>query len=172
MSIKKRFFTLALAGWSVAVVSLAGTQVAASSERASTESKSKDCAGGSAECVFCDSYSRHIGAIRQATREVGALPNGLVIHLRCDRPEAVVELQQYAFEKQKLRRLVAEESTAVSLCSECCSLLRRLHGAAFEVANSVHGVFTLITSQDPRVVRVLHRIAAEEVRLEEGVRGS
>lgn len=171
MSITKRFIRLALAGWSVAVVALAGSQVAASSEHASAD-KGKSCTAGSAECVFCDSYARHIGAIRQATREVGALPNGLVIHLRCDSPEAVVELQQYAFEKQKLRRLVAEDSTAVSLCSQCCSLLRRLHGAAFEVANSVHGVFTLITSEDPQVVRVLHRIAAEEMRLKEGVRGS
>jgi len=123
------------------------------------------------ECDFCASYARHAGAMGGATREVGALPNGVVIHLRCDRPEAVVELQQYTFEKQKLREEYWRRPESHKTCPGCRGLLTRLKGAHFEVANSVHGVFTIITSTDPNVVRALHELASQETK-EKGVRGS
>ncbi len=123
------------------------------------------------ECDFCASYARHAGAMGGATREVGALPNGVVIHLRCDRPEAVVELQQYTFEKQKLREEYWKRPQSCKACPACRELLGRLKGASFEVANSVHGVFTIITSDDQNVVRALHELASQETK-EKGVRGS
>ena len=126
---------------------------------------------GAIECDFCASYARHAGAMGGATREVGALPNGVVIHLRCDRPEAVVELQQYTFEKQKLREEYWKQPQSHPVCPGCRDLLTRLKGASFEVSNSVHGVFTIITSNDPNVVRALHELASQETK-EEGVRGS
>ena len=129
------------------------------------------CAKGSLECAFCASFARHAAALGRATREVGALPNGVVILYRCDSPETVVELQRYAFEKQKLREKLAASPEAVKLCETCGALLDKLKGATFEVANSVHGVFTLITSSDPDVVRELHKLASEETQAK-GVRGS
>ena len=127
--------------------------------------------GHGVECDFCASYARHAGAMSGATREVGALPNGVVIHLRCDRPETVVELQQYTFEKQQLREEYWRRPESHKTCPGCRGLLTRLKGAHFEVANSVHGVFTIITSTDPKVVRVLHELASQETK-EKGVRGS
>jgi hypothetical protein len=126
---------------------------------------------GAIKCDFCASYARHAGAMGGATREVGALPNGVVIHLRCDRPEAVVELQQYTFEKQKLREEYWKSPASHPVCPGCRDLLAQLKGASFEVANSVHGVFTIITSNDPDVVRALHKLASQETK-ERGVRGS
>jgi hypothetical protein len=135
-------------------------------------SRARASVSGSIDCVFCESYIRHAAALRLATREVGALPEGVVFHLWCDDPETVVELQQYAFEKQRLRSSYVDDPTALAVCTECSGLLNRLKGAVFEVANSVHGVFTLITSTDPEVVRVLHKVASEEMQLKKGVRGS
>jgi hypothetical protein len=122
-------------------------------------------------CVFCASYARFAGALTGATREVGALANGVVIHLRCELPETVVELQKYTFEKQELRAKYWARPKDVKTCAGCGSLLARLKGAHFEVANSVHGVFTIITSSDPNVVRALHELASQETK-EKGVRGS
>lgn len=135
------------------------------------ESPADSGAARASECVFCASYARHASAMHGATREVGALPNGVVIHLRCDSPEAVVELQKYTFEKQTLRAQYWAREQDMKTCHGCRDLLARLKGAHFEVANSVHGVFTIITSNDPNVVRALHELASQETK-EKGVRGS
>jgi hypothetical protein len=102
---------------------------------------------------------------------VGALPNGVVILYRADDPETIVLLQRYAFEKQHIRRDLSANPADVRLCEECGALWDQLKGATFEVANSVHGVFTLITSSDPEAVRVLHKLASQETQ-SKGVRGS
>jgi hypothetical protein len=136
-----------------------------------TESPADSGATRASECVFCASYARHASAMHGATREVGALPNGVVIHLRCELPETVVELQKYTFEKQTLRAQYWARAQDMRTCKGCRDLLARLKGAHFEVVNSVHGVFTIITSSDPNVVRALHELASQETK-EKGVRGS
>ena len=128
------------------------------------------CQTGSLECVFCACFNQHADALKQATREVGALPNGVVILYRAEDPETIVHLQRYAFEKQRLRRQLQSDPAQVKLCQDCGALWDRLKGATFEVANSVHGAFTLITSTDPEAVRVLHKLASQETQ--KGVRGS
>jgi len=129
------------------------------------------CPSGSLECVFCACYNQHADALKRATREVGALPNGVVILYRAEDPETIVHLQRYAFEKQRLRRQLQSDPAGVKLCKDCGTLWDQLKGATFEVANSVHGAFTLITSTDPDAVRVLHKLASQETQ-HKGVRGS
>jgi len=120
--------------------------------------------------VFCACFNQHADALKRATREVGALPNGVVILYRAEDPETIVHLQRYAFEKQRLRRQLQSSPAQVKLCEDCGALWDRLKGATFEVANSVHGAFTLITSTDPEAVRALHKLASQETQ--KGVRGS
>jgi hypothetical protein len=162
-------------GWIAAAVLLGlWLPVAAAPEPKHPESgqpQSPRCASGSLECVFCASYARHSEALKRATREVGALPNGVVILYRADDPETVVLLQRYAFEKQRIRQELLVNPTGVQLCQDCGAMWDRLKGATFEVANSVHGVFTMITSTDPEAVRFLHKLASQETQ-SKGVRGS
>ncbi len=151
----------------------AGILPAAAGPEAGSEEKTPQprCKSGSLECLFCASYTRHGEALKHATREVGALPNGVVILYRADDPETIVLLQRYGFEKQKIRRELSANPADVRLCEECGALWDKLKRATFEVANSVHGVFTLITSTDPEAVRVLHKLASQETQ-SKGVRGS
>jgi hypothetical protein len=150
---------------------IAGPSDPVGSSDQAKQGKGKRCAQGSLECVFCASFNRHGEALTHATREVGALPNGVVILYRCEDPEIVVHLQRYAFEKQKIRQQLAVDPGQLRVCEGCGALWDKLKGATFEVANSVHGVFTLITSSDPEAVRVLHKLASEETQ-GKGVRGS
>jgi hypothetical protein len=114
------------------------------------------------ECTFCQCNAQFARAIERATREVGALPNGIAVHYRSEDPEMVVEIQRYAFERQKRRLAAAADPKAARLCGQCRQRLDRLRGAKFDVANSVHGVFCLITSSDPEVVRFLHEMVSAE----------
>lgn len=131
---------------------------------------SKTCAPGSKDCAFCECYSRFARALARATREVGALQDGVIIHYRSDDPETVVELQRFGFERQKLRQAAAADANSVRLCEPCRRVFEQIRGASFDVANSVHGVFTVITAADPEVVKILHQMASEETQ--KGVRGS
>lgn len=121
-------------------------------------------------CAFCECTSRYARVLEKATREVGALANGIVVHYHSEDPETVVEIQRYAFERHKLRQTARADAKAIRLCAECRPVMIRLKGANFEVANSVNGVFSLITSSDPEVVRVLHEMASEQTQ--KSVRGS
>ncbi len=128
-------------------------------------------AASMSECVFCLAYARYAEVLHLATREVAALANGVVIHLRCEQPERVLLIQQYTFEKQRLRAEYWAHKKEAKVCAACGELLDRLAGARCEVANSVHGVFTVITSDNPQTVQALHELAAQEAK-EKEIRGS
>ncbi len=149
------------------VAAPAFTRAGAQQGRGGSEQAAPDRAG----CVFCAAYAQYSAALHRATREVGALPNGVVIHLRCEHPETVVEIQKYTFEKQRLREQYWKNSEQVRTCATCQDLLLQIKGARFEVSNSVHGVFTIITSDDPGLVRALHELASKETK-DKDVRGS
>ena len=153
-----------------AVSRLTIAPVALGEEPGSESAGGKACAPGSKDCAFCESYTRFARALARSTREVGALPDGVVIHYRSDDPETVVELQRFGFERQKLRQAAAADVKSVRLCEPCRQVFERIRGASFDVANSVHGVFSVITSADPEVVKILHQMASEETQ--KGVRGS
>jgi len=157
-------------GFGLAVASLAlvtGVMPARSGE----PSGAKAPAGKKAEeCTFCECYAHFARALERATREVGALPNGIVVHYHSEEPETVVEIQRFAFERQKRRLAATADPKAARLCGQCRPRFERLRGASYEVANSVHGVFSLITSSDPEVVRILHEMVSAETPT--GVRGS
>jgi hypothetical protein len=144
--------------------------VACASPAGSGETAGTYPSQGGKDCAFCECYSRFARAIERATREVGALPNGIAVHYRSEDPETVVEIQRYAFERQKRRVAAAADPKTARLCGECRPKFERIRGATFHVANSVHGVFCLITSTDPEVVRVLHEMVSAETP--KGVRGS
>jgi hypothetical protein len=157
----------------LALVAVSGLTMVAVAPGAGTAAESaggKACAPGSKDCAFCESYTRFARALARSTREVGALPDGVVIHYRSDDPETVVELQRFGFERQKLRQAAAAGVKSVRLCEPCRQVFARIRGASFDVANSVHGVFSVITSADPEVVKILHQMASEETQ--KGVRGS
>ncbi len=127
-------------------------------------------APASKDCAFCACYSRFAHALEKSTREVGALSNGIVVHYHSEDPETVVEIQRFAFERNKLRQAAIADPKSIRLCGECRPKFERLRGANFEVSNSVHGVFTMITSNDLETVRILHEMASEQTK--KGVRGS
>ena len=161
------------AGAVVALVVIAGmalVSVALGEGAGPAGSGGKVCAPGSKDCAFCECYTRFARALARATREVGALHDGVVIHYRSDDPETVVELQRFGFERQKLRQAAAADSKSVRLCEPCRLVFEQIRDASFDVANSVHGVFTVITAADPDVVKILHQMASEETQ--KGVRGS
>lgn len=140
-------------------------------------SRSLDGHGGSCEgdeqvsCISCAIFARYDAALTRAQLDVGAIPDGLVMHFTADRPEIVVDLQRFAFERQRLHGQFDHPSCARQLCSECRQRMGAMRDARYEVANSAHGVFAVLTSDDAAVVNVLHDLAAE-MAIRNDVRGS
>ncbi len=120
------------------------------------------------ECASCRLYCRFVEALAEARLDVGTLPAGIVIHLSADDPEVVEGLRRYAYARRDLR---AMSDALLAWCSGCRARRQAMAAATYTLAESVHGVFTLVTSTDAGVVEALHDIAAELV-LEGDLRGT
>jgi hypothetical protein len=130
-----------------------------------------DCQGERASCLACAIFCRYSEVLAEARIEVGALDNGIVLHYTADDPTQILDLQRYAYEREKLFRRLGDEKILNQLCERCRLKAKAIAGAHFETANSAHGVFSVLTSDDPAIVRALHQMGSA-VTMENDVRGS
>ena len=129
------------------------------------------CQGEEIACISCVIFCRYGDVLDEAQVDIGAIPDGIIIHYTTENPVRVVDLQRYAYERKKLFGGLGDEETLNRLCEKCRHKAMQIESADFEVANSAHGVFAVLTSTDSNVVEVLHQMAAE-MTLNNDVRGS
>ena len=122
-------------------------------------------------CLPCAILCKYEGVLDQTHVDVGAIRDGVVVHYHTKNPIQIVDLQRFAYERQKLHSDLGDTKTLAQFCAECLRMTERIKSARFEVANSAHGVFTVLTSDEEEIVQVLHGMAAE-MALSEDVHGS
>ena len=126
---------------------------------------------GDAGCQSCGLFGRYAQTLDQSELEVGAIANGIVLYFAASDPDRVVDLQRFAFEREKLHRTTSCSKGLDGLCDGCRERTVRIRGSYLDVANSARGVFTILVSDDPDVVGTLHEMASE-IALHNDVRGS
>jgi hypothetical protein len=112
-----------------------------------------------ADCPVCRLWTRFDASVLSAKREVAALPDGAVYFFHSDNFRVVEDLQRFAYERQGL-----EESGAARRHPK----LGTGHGPGddvhLEIAASAHGVFAILTSDNPEGARTLREQASYAIR--------
>jgi hypothetical protein len=152
----------------IAIVTLISTPAW---NRSLDNDRDDECHGDHVPCIACALYCRYEEALAEARVDVAALPNGIVIHYASEKPATIVELQRFAYERRKLHQQMVDAETLNRFCERCRHKTERTKGARYEVGNSAHGAFAVVTSDEDEIVRALHELAAE-VTLTNDVRGS
>jgi len=138
------------------LVTAAGTAASHASE-----CEKKAAARVTHECVSCDASVSCLERVTAAggTAEIIPIAQGLMILYNTTVTKRVPEVQNAALERWDVTDQIIAGKAEGHLCSSCCAARTLLMRTDRQVYRTSTGVVAMVSSDDPTLVRELHRMA-------------
>jgi hypothetical protein len=125
-----------------------------------TECERKAAARVDHDCVSCDASVACLEKVTAAggTAEIIPIAAGLMVIYSTPQLKTVGEVQNAALERWDVMDKVIAGQAEGHLCAACCAARSLLVHADRQMYRTANGAVAIITSEDPTVVRELHRM--------------
>ena len=151
-------------GWRIALSALllvvGGVWAPLATAGGSTECERKAAARADHDCVSCDASVACLEKVTAAggTAEILPIANGIMVIYSTTVTKHVSDVQNAALERWDVMDKVIAGQAEGHLCASCCAARSLLVHADRQIYRTSSGVVTMITADDPSVVRELHRM--------------
>jgi hypothetical protein len=125
-----------------------------------TECERKAAARVDHDCVSCDASVACLEKVTAAggTAEIIPIASGLMVIYSTPAGRRVADVQNAALERWDVMDKVIAGQADGHLCASCCAARSLLVHADRQIYRTATGVVTMITAEDPQIVRELHRM--------------